>query len=126
MITMTYASILGLIYVALGMRVVRGRIRSRVGLGHGGNEVLERDIRIHGNFAEYVPLALILIALLESGGGPGILIRWLGGTLVIARLLHIWGLTQSTGGSVGRSVGTVLTFLVILTASALGLYKALT
>jgi len=125
MITLTYASILGLIYIALAIRVIRGRARAGVGLGHGGDAALERDIRIHANFAEYVPLALILIGLLEYSDASDALIRWLGGGLVIARLLHIWGLIQSPDRSIGRLTGTSLTFLIIIVASVVGLYRAL-
>ena len=126
MITLTYASVLGLIFVYLSVNVSRGRKRTQTGLGSGSDEALECDIRIHGNFAEYVPLTLLLIGLLEATDAPGILVRWLGGLLVVARLLHIWGLRQSTGESLGRFVGTTITWIIIVVASGMGLYLAFT
>lgn len=125
MITLTYGGVLGIVYIYLSWNVAMGRKRAGAGLGHGGDEALQRDIRIHGNFAEYVPFALLLIGMLEAAHGPALLIRWLGGMLVVARLLHIWGLRQSAGTSFGRVSGAILTWLTILVASGMGLYIGL-
>ena len=47
----------------LSMRMISNRVRARVNLLDGGDEALTRAMRVHGNFAEYVPFALLLMAL---------------------------------------------------------------
>ncbi len=69
-ITPIYAGLLTLLFVALSVRVIGGRRMAGVGLGDGGNRLLLRKTRAHGNFAEYVPFALILMALAELQPAP--------------------------------------------------------
>lgn len=64
-ITSFYAAVLALFYVVLAGLVIRQRFKHRVGLGTGKDVELLQAVRMHGNFAEYVPLLLILVALLE-------------------------------------------------------------
>lgn len=118
-ITALYASLLAIVYVVLSYRVAQRRMRLRVGLGAGENTELERAIRIHGNFAEYVPFALLLLAFFESGGGTPWAIHAAGSLLLLARVLHAIGLTGSSGRSPGRFIGVTLTWLLML-ALALG------
>ena len=113
-ITAIYASLLAILYIVLSYRVAQRRIRLKVGLGTGQNAELERAIRIHGNFSEYVPFALLLLALFESGGGAGWAVHGAGAGLLIARVLHALGLTQSSGRSPGRFSGVIATWLIIL------------
>ncbi|MDZ7791163.1 MAG: MAPEG family protein [Xanthomonadales bacterium] len=127
-ITMFYAGLLVLLYLALSLQVIRLRRTLQVGLGSGGNEVLDRAVRAHANFAEYVPLGLLLLALIEIGtAAPGWLVHLLGLTLLVGRLMHgLIGLNRSSGYSVGRFWGTCLTWLVfaagavIVIATAIG------
>jgi uncharacterized protein len=118
-ITAVYASLLAILYVVLSYRVAQRRIRFRVGLGTGQNTELERAVRIHGNFAEYVPFALLLLAFFETGGGPAWAVHAAGAGLLVARGLHALGLTQSSGRSTGRFGGVVATWLIVL-ALAIG------
>lgn len=124
-ITLTYASVLGLIFLAMSINVVRHRARAKVNFGHGEDMDLAGVLRAHANFAEYVPLALLLIALLEAAGGDDLMLRLLGGGLVVARLVHAWGLSTSTEVTPGRFIGTILTWVVLLVSSGMGLYIAL-
>lgn len=123
-ITGLYAGILTLFYIGLALHVVHGRWKFRVGIGHADNNVLIRRIRVHGNFAEYVPLALVLMMICEMGHLSPAVIHALGGALVLARILHAYGLGGSDGTSMGRFVGTVLSFVVLLGAAvgAIGSY----
>jgi uncharacterized membrane protein YecN with MAPEG domain len=73
--TSTYAAILSLLYVFLSVRVVGLRRAIGVGLTDGGNKLLLRRIRIHANFAEYVPVAVILMILAESQRGPAMMLH---------------------------------------------------
>lgn len=124
--TMLYAGVLALILVVLSLRLVRMRRRLRVGLGSGGNDELQRQVRAHANFCEYVPMALVLMLLLESAGSvTGGVLHGLGIALVAGRILHgFFGVNRHAGTSFGRFWGTFLTWLVILVAGAWLLYLA--
>ena len=61
-ITAFYASLLGICYLYLSFLVIGARRRHQVGIGDGGHEDLSRLTRAHGNFSEYVPITLIMIA----------------------------------------------------------------
>ena len=65
LITPCYAAFLGLGFVILSILTLRLRRKFKIGLGDGGNQQLLRAIRVHSNFAEYVPIALILIYMTE-------------------------------------------------------------
>ena len=123
-VTPLYAGILAVGYLVLSLRVVGRRRSARIGLGDGGDAEMQRRIRGHGNFAEYVPLILLLMALIEIGGATSILIlHALGITLVIARLLHGYALSFSSHFFLGRFLGTILTFVVLLVAGLLCLWR---
>ncbi len=124
-ITALYASLAGLLLLVLSFRVVRWRRKLSVGLGDGGQENLLRAQRTQANFIEYVPIALILLAAAESQGLAGWLLQTAGAILMLARLLHAWGLSQSSGRSFGRYWGTLLTWVVILALSLANIYGVL-
>jgi len=126
-ITMFYAGLLGLVFLALAFRVVGLRRRLQVGIGSGGHEVLDRAVRAHANFSEYVPLTVLLIAFVEAGtAAPAWLVHALGLSLVLSRLLHgFMGLNRSAGYSAGRFWGTCLTWLVMVVAALTLLWTAL-
>jgi uncharacterized protein len=116
-VTPLYAALCGLLLIFLSMRIPPLRRKLSVGLGYGDDRSLEQAIRVHGNFIEYVPLALILLAFTEAGGVAALYLHLAGGTLLIGRLLHAFGLSQSSGVSTGRFVGTLFTWLVIISLS---------
>jgi uncharacterized membrane protein YecN with MAPEG domain len=109
-----YASLLGILYIGLAINIIRLRRRFKVGIGDGDNKCLATAIRVHGNFAEYVPVALILLACCELNGGSIMMLHALGAALVIGRTLHIIGLNKTIKLSHQRVTGMLLTFLVIL------------
>lgn len=110
LISAFYAGLLGLLVVGLGLFVVDRRRSTHIGIGDGDDVVLRHRIRVHGNAAENVPLALVLLALCELTGTAPAILHALGVTLLVARLMHAWGLTQSAGVSVGRFVGVFATW----------------
>lgn len=123
-VTPLYAGLMALWFLVLSFRVVGRRRGHKINLGDGGDPVMQRLIRAHGNFSEYVPLILLLIALLEIGGStPYWLLHVLGITLVVARLLHGYALSFSEHFFVGRFVGTVLTFTLLLVTGLLCLWR---
>jgi len=119
MIVALYTGLLGLLLVGLSFYVINWRRKASIGVGFLGSEELERAVRAHGNFTEYVPLALVIIGLYEMSGGAIWSIHALGSTLLVARLLHAYGLSRSAGTSAGRLLGTILTFGVILFGSVM-------
>ncbi|MGH8283641.1 MAG: MAPEG family protein [Gammaproteobacteria bacterium] len=112
-ITALYAGLLALLILALAVRVVWLRNVHHVGLGTGGNEILGRAIRVHGNAVEYLPIALLLMLCLELDHGPHWLLHACGIVLIAARLLHAFGVSHSAGRSFGRAAGAAGTMLVI-------------
>ncbi len=110
------AGILGLIFFALTCWVVAERNKTKQMLGDGGRKELEIAIRAHANFAEFVPLILILMAFIAGQNiSPGFL-AVLCGALVLARILHPLGI-RILKPNVPRAVGATLTWLVLLACS---------
>lgn len=124
-ITSLYAAACALLILLLAIRVVQARFRHRVGIGDAGHADLALRVRVHANAVEYVPLALLLILMLELGGASTIWIHALGGTLLLARIAHAIGLSTSSGTSPGRFFGTLLTWAVVLVSSAMLLFAVL-
>ena len=113
-ITALYASLLTLLFLGLSFNIIRLRRKLRVGVGDNGELILSKAIRVHGNFSEYMPLALILLACYEVSGANTLWLHGLGATLVIGRILHAIGLSKSIGTSSQRFFGMISTFLVLL------------
>jgi uncharacterized membrane protein YecN with MAPEG domain len=114
LVTPLYAGLAAIILLVLTVRVILLRRRLAVGIGSGGHDALELAIRCHGNFTEYVPVVLILLASAElSGAGAGTL-HAIGILLIVGRMLHAWGLAQSRGTSFGRAAGIVLTVAALV------------
>lgn len=113
-ITALYAGLLAFWFVFLSYRVVRQRWRARVGIGTGEDKELEKRVRVHGNAAEYVPIAVVLLLLLELNTALGWLVHASGVALVTGRVCHFLGLGRSAGTSWGRVAGTALTWGAIL------------
>ena len=124
-ITALYAGILGFLGLLLASRVVQHRQRHRIALGDEGNEDMQRAMRVFGNFTEYVPMILLLIGFGEMLGAQKWLTHGLGAGLLLARLAHAVGLSQSSGESLGRAVGVILTWLALLVSSAMLIWLAL-
>jgi uncharacterized protein len=121
-ITPLYAGLLAILFLALSIRVIQKR--TNVSLGDGGDPELLRRIRGHGNFAEYVPLMLLMMALLEYGGAlPAWLLHALGITLVVARVLHGIALSFTAKWKFGRFYGTLLSFIVLLVLALLCVWR---
>ena len=108
-----YTALLGLLLIALSINVVLARRRYRVGFGVGTEEGMQQAVRVQANFAEYVPLAAVLLILAELSGMQIAAVHAAGILLVTSRLLHAWGLSHSPGRTFGRFYGTAGTWLVI-------------
>jgi uncharacterized protein len=123
LVTPLYAGLLVLWFLVLAWRVIRRRGHG-ISLGDGGDPVMLRVIRGHANFAEYVPLALLLMAILELSDFPAYVLHGLGATLLTGRLLHGYALSFADRFQFGRFWGTALTFAVLTVEAVLCLYQA--
>ena len=123
-ITPFYAALLGLVFFALSVRTIGLRRRLRIVLGDAGNAEMQRAMRVHANFAEYVPLSLLLIAMFESLGGARWLVHALCIALVVGRLIHASGVSRMREDFRFRVAGMSLTFVSLACAAlgVLGLY----
>lgn len=117
-ITSLFAALLTLLLLALSIRIIIIRNRERIGLGVGESKPLEVAVRIHGNFIEFVPMAVLLLALMELAGAGAMMLYVCGGVLFTARISHAVGLTKSIGTSVYRAYGVLGTFGVLLFQAA--------
>lgn len=122
-ITPLYAGILAIWFVILSYRVVQRRDIDSVNLGDGGKPLMLRRIRAHGNFAEYVPIILIMLGLLELSGARPWLLHALGMALLASRLLHGYALSFTENWKFGRYWGTVLVFLLLPVAGGLCIWQ---
>ena len=129
-VTLATAAVLAIAFVLLSIAVSGERGKSKVGLGAGIETSValgaERHasplliaIRRHGHFAEYVPLSLILMMLLEANHAGRTELVALAGTLVLSRAMIAAGLGRSAP-NVLRAGGNVLQLLMILAAAVYG------
>lgn len=124
-ITPLYVALAAIVLLVLTVRVILLRRRLAIGLGTGGDAELEKAVRGHGNFTEYAPIGLIVLASAELSGAAGAWIHAIGILLIGGRLLHAWGLSQSRGRSIGRSTGIVLTVTALVVGIGVNLTRFL-
>ncbi|MFN0039484.1 MAG: MAPEG family protein [Burkholderiales bacterium] len=116
-VTSFYAALLALLFVWLSVRTLRLRRSLRITIGDAGNPQMLRAMRVHSNFAEYVPLSLIALLLLEMQGTAAWLMHVLGVCLLFGRLSHAYGVGQSNETFQFRVTGMALTFTTLVAAA---------
>ena len=116
-IVSAYAALLALLFVGLSIRTLRLRRNLRIAIGDGGNQKMLRAMRVHSNFAEYVPLCLVLLFFVESNGAQPGLVHGLCLCLIIGRISHAFGVSQLNENYRFRVTGMALTFATIIVAS---------
>ena len=124
-ITALYTALFLLLMLALAANVVRWRMKAHVSLGDGGNKDLTAAVRCHGNAAEYVPLVLVGMGLLEMLGTSNMAIHLYGGLFLLGRLAHPLGLSQRKKVNILRQLGIVISWGVMLALAIHLLSKAL-
>ena len=87
-VTSLYAAIFGLLLIPITYAVGLRRMKTRTSFLDGGDEILLRRMRSHGNFVEYVPFALVLIGLAELNGAPTAYVHGMGALLLLSRIVH--------------------------------------
>lgn len=108
------ASVLGILYFRLSLKVIGYRREFKVSIGDGDQELLSRAIRSQANLAEYSPIALILLACFEFNGAPWWLSLPIAAAFVAGRILHPMGMTTAKSSVKPRVLGMKLTLFTIL------------
>ena len=124
-VTPIYAGLLALLYVFLSFRVIRMRRGARINLGDGGDAEMQRRMRVHGNFSEYVPLTLILMFLAEWLDQSVWLLHLMGVLLLVGRTAHAYGVSQTPQILPLRVAGMVSTIAAIIIGAIANLTGAL-
>lgn len=124
-ITPVYAALLAVLLLFLTRLVIAVRRSKRVSLGDGGEDVLQRRIRAHGNFVEYVPMALVLIAFAEMLGAVSLLVHALGTALLVGRIAHASAILPAEMSLPRRIIGMALTLATIAIAAGTILFLSI-
>lgn len=134
-VTLATASVLAIAYVFLSVAVGRQRGMANVSLGFGPEESVAIGqehtasslliaIRRHAQFAEYVPISIILLLLLEVSHANRVALVVLATMLMVSRLSMAVGLGRRTPNPL-RAAGNLLQWGMIVASSIYGLYLAL-
>lgn len=108
-----YAGLLGLLMIVLSFRISLARVRAGVSLGWGEDRVLKERVRAFGNFAEWVPLALLLLLMAQAADAPGRALHIAGALLLAGRVLHPLGLASDRLFTPFRFLGMVGTYAAV-------------
>lgn len=110
-----YISLLALLIIVLAYRVTTFRRGESISLGEeSGSKAMKSAIRAHGNAVENIPIAAVLLVMLELNSLNPLLLHAFGLVLVVSRVGHAWGLSQRNGPTPGRFYGTLFTWLCVL------------
>jgi uncharacterized membrane protein YecN with MAPEG domain len=112
-VTLVIAAACGVVNIWLALRLVRGRVKNKVMIGDGGDSAMVSGMRAHGNFIEYAPIVLILMALIELARGPLLALGVMGAVFVLARIAHPLGMTRPAPNAF-RAGGAMATWVVTL------------
>lgn len=111
-ITSFTASVLAIMLVALSIYVGIYRNTAKIMVGTGNDEKLTIRIRAQGNFTEYAPMALIIIALCEYQKFSSTLVLILAALIIIGRLTHAIGMLKNL--VIFKFIGMIGTYLCII------------
>jgi uncharacterized membrane protein YecN with MAPEG domain len=117
-ITSFYGALLALLFVALSVRTLSVRRKLRVAVGDAGNVQLLRASRVHANFAEYVPLSILLLGFCEAQGANAAVLHFAFTSLVIARIAHAYGVGKILEPFGFRVFGVAVTLSLLILSSA--------
>ena len=116
-ITATYAALLAIFFVAMSAYVIITRAKTDILLGHADNTDMLVAMRRHANLAEYLPIAILVMALAELLGLSATWLHVSGALLIAGRLIHPFGVTANSP-LVPRVVGVLATVAAILIPAA--------
>ena len=117
MITALYAGPLAILLLVLSARVITYRRANQLGLGDHGDKSLLKRMRAQANCAEYVPIGVLMMLLVELQDAPALLVHVIGLMLLIGRLMHGFGFSASPPRMNLRVGGMMLTLISIAVAA---------
>ena len=110
-----YISLLTLLIIFLAYRVTTFRRSEKISLGdNNGSKAMKSAIRAHANAVENIPIAAVLLLMLEINAVNSILLHLFGLILLLSRYAHAWGLSKKNGATPGRFYGTLFTWLCVV------------
>ncbi len=112
-----YIGIVGLLAIYLSFKVSLKRLKHKVSTGDGDNSHLFKSIRVHANYIENAPLAMILLLVIELQGAPTWMVHLLGLAFVFGRILHVYGLGSHPQIPMARTAGSSVTLIYLLVTS---------
>jgi len=123
--TLVAAGLAAIINFWLAMRVGQMRHKEKVTIGDGGNDAVIRRMRAHANFTEFTPFFVLLVAAIElaKGAGNPTWLLWIVILYMVGRIAHAFGMD---GASLGRTIGTLISFLAMLGLGFYALFIAYT
>ena len=111
---------------ALALSFRAGGFRGKTGIsvlfGEPPNMELAERVRVHQNFLEYVPLAIILMGIIELNSGNATFLHVFGVVLIFSRIAHAIGLRHDNMGHPGRVIGAGGTALISVVAALYALW----
>ncbi|MFL9840001.1 MAPEG family protein [Sphingomonas sp. ST-64] len=110
-VTIVTAAACAFVNIWLAVRIGAVRRAENISIGDGGNSRLIARMRAQLNFAEYAPIVLILMGLIELAVGTETWLWLVAGAFITARILHPIGMD---GWGAGRVIGIALTLLVTI------------
>ncbi len=125
-ITLMYASIFAIFALVLSFKAGSARGKSGISILFGAPENMElaQKVRVHQNFLEYVPLFLIVFAMIEINGGSRLFLYIVGDLLIVSRIAHAIGLKHDNMGHIGRLIGAAGTALLTLVMGIYGVWMS--
>ena len=126
-ITALFAGLLTIFALVLSARAgsYRGKAGVSVLYGEPVNQELAVRVRTHQNFLEYVPLLLLLMAVIELAGGSSTFLYVVGGLLLISRVAHAVGLKFDSMSHPGRFIGAAGTALLSLVTAVYAIWLSI-
>lgn len=116
-VTTSFACAFGVLMLVLWMLVTKTRAALDVSIGEAGQVHLHEWVRRHGNFIEWIPMTLVLMALAELQGAGAIWL-WISGALALAgRLVHPFGLRADNAGHplrIAGNLGNIISVVILL------------
>ena len=116
-VTTTVAAILALFMLPLTMQVTLRRIDlgkamgdvGGVAFGDGNDELLKRRRVAFSNFVEYVPMCLLMLALMEYNNASNLLNWTVGALLLASRPIHALSVLY-TRNPLPKAIGMLMTY----------------
>ena len=112
-----------LLVLFLSASISAHRRKLKVSVGDGGHAALTTTTRAFGNAIEYIPLALVALAVVAVFYSA-VVVHVLGAAFFLGRILHAWGMGQEKQPAVGRMLGMLLTYITFIASAGLLIFAA--